>query len=90
MYLQSLDCQGKRRYQEKLEIVGLSLDDDYFESGHVRTVLCMAYGTGKTKNVLLKAKVNPSQRLPDNAHEAWLVAKLEGDIFCVHCTCMAG
>jgi hypothetical protein len=64
---------------------------NYFQSGHVRTVLCMAFGTGKTaRNVVLKAKVNPSQRSPDNAHEAWLVAKVEGDILCAHCTCMAG
>ena len=139
-YLESLDWQGKQRYQEKLEAVGLSLDGgdpyssdkrfssdmtlwpkveyghifayfitrpgtftqqelvswkqmeayNYFESGHVRTVLCMAFGTGKARNVLLKAKVNPSQRSPDNAHEAWLVAKLEGDILCAHCTCTAG
>ena len=141
-YFESLDWQGKKRYQEKLEAVGLSLDGGdpyssdkrfssdmtlwpkieyshifayfitrpgtftqqelvpwkqmeaynymYFESEHVRTVLCMAFGTGKARNVLLKAKVNPSQHSPDNTHEAWLVAKLEGDILCAHCTCMAG
>ena len=97
-YFESLDWQGKKRYKEKLETVGLSLEanpyssDDrfstdmtswpkieyghifayfitrpgtytqqelvswkqmeaynYFESGHVRTVLCMVFGTGKTK-----------------------------------------
>ena len=138
-YFQSLDWQGKKRYKEKLEIAGLSLDDDpycvhekfnsdmtswpkieyghifayfvtrpgtytqqelvswkqmeaynYFESGYVRTVLCTTFAAGKDRRVVLKAKVNPSQRSPDNVHEPWLIAKIEGDILCAHCTCMAG
>ena len=59
---------------------------NYYESGHVRKVLCMVFGTGKRKCAVLKAKVNPNKRSPENAHEAWLIAKLEGDILCVHCT----
>ena len=39
---------------------------------------------------MLKAEVNPSQRSPDEASEAWLNAKHEGDIICAHCTCIAG
>ena len=135
-YFTSLDFQAKERYKEKLEAVGLSLDDDpyisgdkftsdmtrwpkieyghifgyfisrpgtytqeqllswkqleaynYFESGHVRTVV---FDSGKTKCVVLKAKVNPSQRSLDNAHESWIVSRLDGQIICAHCSCMAG
>jgi len=39
----------------------------------VRTVLCMVFGTGKARCVVLKTKLDPSQRSPDNAREAWLV-----------------
>ena len=39
---------------------------------------------------MLKAKVNRSQRSPDEANEAWIIVKSEGDIVCAHCTCMAG
>ena len=63
---------------------------NYFESGYVRAVLSMTFGLGKERCVVLKAKVNPSQRSPDNCHVAWLIAKVEGDILCAHCTCMAG
>ena len=138
-YVESLDLQGKKRYTEKLETVGLSLADDpyslgerfnsdmtswpkieyghifayfitrpgtytqqelvswkqleaynYFQSGYVREILSMTFGSGKARCVALKAKVNPSQRAPENAHEAWLIARVEGDILCAHCTCMAG
>ena len=120
-YFESLDEQGKQRYREKLEAVGLSLQDDpyapgkndrfssdmthfprieygcifayfitrpgtrtlhrnscslgkqleaynYFQSGHMRTVVFMELGHGKAKCIVLKAKVNPSQRTPDNAY----------------------
>ena len=36
----------------------------------------MVFGTGKARCVVLKTKVNPSQRSPDNAHEAWLISKM--------------
>ena len=138
-YFDTLDARGKVCYKEKLETVGLSIDDDsympsnidrfhsdmtqwpkieyghtfaysisrsgtctqeqlllwkqleaynYFKNGHVRTVLSMAIGGGSC--VVLKAKVNPSQKGPDHAHEAWMIAKREGQIICAHCTCMAG
>jgi len=63
---------------------------NYFESGYVRTVLSREFGSGKTRCVILKAKVNPSQRSPDNAHEAWIIARIDGQIVSAHCTCMAG
>ena len=126
-YFESLDWQGKKRYEEKLETAGLLLEHDPYSSderfcsdmtcwpkieyGHISAYFITRPGTytqqelvswkqmeaynyfqtGKTaRNVVLKAKVNPSQCSPDNAHEAWLVAKLDGDILCAHCTCMAG
>ena len=60
---------------------------NYFLNNHVRTVFSCTCFCGKC--VLLKAKVNPSQRSPDLAHEAWIVAK-KGTIVCAHCTCKAG
>ena len=63
---------------------------NFFESGYVRTVFAMAFGQGVAKCVLVKAKVNPSQRSPDEAHEAWVIAKLDGSIVSAHCTCKAG
>ena len=63
---------------------------NYYECGYVRTVLSMVFGHGKGRCVVLKAKVNPSQKSPDDAHQAWIVAKPAGQIVCAHCTCMAG
>ena len=127
-YFDMLDARGKARYKEKLETVGLSIDNDpyvlsnadrfhsdmiqwlkieyghvfaysisrprtytqeqlllwkqleaynYFENGHVRTVLSMAIGGGSC--VVLKAKVNPSQKGSDHAHahEAWMIDSQE-------------
>ena len=53
---------------------------NFFESGYVKTVYAMAFGQGVLKCILVKAKVNPSQHLPDDAHEAWIIAKPEGCI----------
>ena len=63
---------------------------NYFQNGYVRTVLSSMFGSGSTRCVLLKAKVNPSQRARDNAHEAWIIARKDGPIVSAHCTCMAG
>ena len=104
-YFESLDWQGKR-YKEKLETVGLSLQDypyclderfssdmtswpkieyghifayfitrpstytqqelvsNYFGSGYVRTVLCLPFGKGKARCVVVKAQVNVPQTTP--------------------------
>ena len=56
----------------------------------MRTVFSFGFGHHGKSLVMLKAKVNPSQRSPDDAHEPWIIAKFEGDIVCAHCTCMAG
>ena len=63
---------------------------NYFQSGYVREVLSMPFGHGSSRCVVLKAKVNPSLRSPDNAHEPWIIARLDGHILCAHCTCKAG
>ena len=63
---------------------------NYFQSGHVRTVSSFAFGSGGGRCVILKAVVNPSQKSPDKAHQAWVIAKPDGRIICGHCTCMAG
>ena len=59
---------------------------NYFQSGHVQQVMVLP-GTDKC---ILKAKVNPSQRSSDQANEAWLSVKKDGQVVCAHCTCMAG
>ena len=63
---------------------------NYFANGYVRTVLCMIRGSGSSRFCLLKAKVNPSQKSADQAHEPWITAKPNGQIISAHCTCMAG
>ena len=62
----------------------------YFKAGYVRTVLSLVFSYKGKRFVMLKAKVNPSQRTPDSAHEAWVVSKADGEIVSAHCTCMAG
>ena len=63
---------------------------NYFESGYVREVLSMAFGSGSSRYVDLKAKVKTSQHSPDNEHEPWIIARLDGHIVCAHCTCKPG
>ena len=42
----------------------------------MRTVQSFRFGPlGKRFVMIIKAKVNPSQRSPDDAHEPWLVVK---------------
>ena len=62
---------------------------NYFESGYIREVLSMAFGSGSSRYVVLKAKVKTSQHSPDNEHEPWIIARLDGHIVCAHCTCKA-
>ena len=138
-YFQALDKNSKERYQQKLELVGISLNDDpyspdrsgewssdvrywpkieygdifsyfisrpgtftlqqltswrqleaynYFKNNHVRTVFSSTCDAGRC--VVLKAKVNPSQRAPDLANEAWIIVRKDGTIVSAHCTCKAG
>ncbi len=63
---------------------------NFFASGHVQTVLYNAI-SGSSPVCLLKAKVTPSQRIGDKAHEAWVCCmKTSSSVNCAHCTCMAG
>ena len=50
----------------------------------------VVFGIGGKKIVILKALVNPSQKDPDKASQAWVITKPDGTILCGHCTCMAG
>lgn len=45
--------------------------------------------TNKYK-LLLNTKVLHSQRLNDPASVVWILAELNGQIICAHCTCTAG
>ena len=38
---------------------------------------------------VLKAFINPSQRAPDKACEAWVITKVDGTMITGQCTCMA-
>ena len=60
---------------------------NYFASNYVRTVMSRKIGT---RGVMLKAFVNPSQKTPTKANQAWVMVKLDGTVVTAHCTCMAG
>lgn len=60
---------------------------NYFYNGYVRTVLCHRSGDLS----IMKAKVNPSQKSPENSHEPWvIISTQDGSVEIAHCTCMAG
>ena len=63
---------------------------NYYQNGYVRTINSHLFNKNWEKCVVLKAIVNPSQRDPKQAHEAWLIVKPDGRIMCCHCTCAAG
>ena len=65
-------------------------DDNYFQSKYVRTVHARRIVNGGTTLCILKAFVNPSQRTPDKAHQAWVVTKSNGHVVTADYTCMAG
>ena len=57
---------------------------NYFEYGYVRTVLSMVFGHGKARCVVMKAKVNLSQKSPDDAHQAWIVQTVRLSVHTVY------
>ena len=62
---------------------------NYFYNGYVRTVFY--YQRECSKFVILSAKVNPSQKAADKAHQAWVVlCQEDGSVKSAHCMCMAG
>ena len=42
---------------------------NYFYNGHVQTIYCYPFEPFG----IMKAKVNPSQKSPDEAHTAWVI-----------------
>lgn len=46
---------------------------NYFVSGHVRTVY-LYEPSEQSKYAILMAQVNPSQKSPNDPHEAWVVS----------------
>ena len=62
---------------------------NYFYNGYVRTVFF--YQRESSKFVILSAKVNPSQKAANKAHQAWVVlCQEDGSVKSAHCMCMAG
>ena len=57
---------------------------NYFKNSHVRPGFSSTRDSGWF--VVLMAKVNPSQRAPDLAHEAWIIARKDGTTVSTHCT----
>ena len=43
-----------------------------------------------TRGVMLKAFINPSQKSPTKANQAWVMVKPDGTMVTVHCSCTAG
>jgi hypothetical protein len=60
-----------------------------FRSGWVRTIF--HYDIPATKFVIMKANVNPSQRLNDEPQTPWVaINRVTTSVMNAHCTCMAG
>ena len=55
---------------------------NYFKNNYVQTILSSRCDGGRS--TVLKAKVNPSQRSPELAQEAWVIARNEGLILSAH------
>ena len=53
-----------------------------------RTALSSTYDAGRF--VVLKSKVNPSQRAPDLANKAWNITGKDGEIVSAQSTCKSG
>jgi len=60
---------------------------NYFANNYVRTVMSTKI---ETRGVMLKAFVNPSQKIPAKANQAWVMVKPDGTVVTAYCTCMAG
>ena len=59
----------------------------YFMSGFVHNIFINEISE---ENVVLKAKVTPSQKLREDPREAWVLCSKSGDVICGYCTCTAG
>ena len=59
----------------------------YYYNGHVRTVYCYTHD----RFVITKAKVNPSQKSPQETHTPWVIIhRASAEIKTAHCNCKAG
>ncbi|WAR20906.1 hypothetical protein MAR_014880 [Mya arenaria] len=67
-----------------------SLEDyRYVESKHVQVV--HYYNVEDSPYCFLRAAVTPSMRTRDKPHSAWVcLEKVSAEVYCAHCTCMAG
>ena len=61
---------------------------NYFKNNYVRTVFSYICDWGRC--VVVNAKVNQSQKFPDLAHEAWILARKKGLIASAHYTVRLG
>ncbi|WAQ97892.1 ING4-like protein [Mya arenaria] len=61
----------------------------YVESKHVQVV--HYYNVEESPYCFLRAAVTPSMRTRDEPHSAWVcLEKVSAEVYCAHCTCMAG
>ena len=60
---------------------------NYFANYYVRMVISRKI---ETRVVIIKAFVNPSQKTPAKANQAWVMVKPDGTVVTAYCTCMAG
>ena len=76
-------------YTQEQLLLRKQLDSyNFLQAGYARSVFSLTFQHLGKKYVL--QKVNPSQRSPDEAREAGIIALLDRMIICAHCTCMAG
>ena len=88
LYVYLVDTKGLST-KDKLKAYKSLEAYNYFHNGYVRKVY--HYKCESRPLVLLKARVNPSQKSADDNHEAWaIVSKESGSIKAAHCKCMAG
>jgi len=60
---------------------------NYFFNGHVRTLYCYRF----EYFAIMNAKVNQSQKSPDETHTAWVILhQATAEVKAGHCDCKAG
>jgi len=80
----ALTCPSGRRSSMDTYLPILSPDQRLLSNGHARSVLCSYdFVSGYSRCILLKAKVNLSQKGPNHAREAWMIARKDGQIVCI-------
>ena len=87
IYSYLIDSKG-RYTKESLKAYKSLQAYNYFINGHVCTVFHLDVVLMKLN--VLKARLNPSQKVPDKNHEARVVVAKDGSVVTAHCKCMAG